>query len=82
MSKTAASASTGVLQFTFILSMLIDMNDKLENLKYLTPFKYYDAKGLMSGGGFQPIFLTLSLLTAAVLLTITYVFYSKRDMSI
>lgn len=80
--KAAASAAAGVILVTFILSMAVDMNDKLEPLKYVTPFKYYDAKNLMYGGTFEPVFLTISLITIAVLLGITYKFYTKRDMSI
>jgi ABC-2 type transport system permease protein len=80
--KTAASAATGVLLFTYILSVVIDINDKLENLKYLTPFKYFDAKTLMSGGGFKLVFATLSVAIIAALLCVTYVFYNKRDLNI
>ncbi|MGO4269064.1 hypothetical protein AB4Z22_04335 [Paenibacillus sp. TAF58] len=49
-SKKAASLSTGILRITFILSIAIDLNEKLESLKYLTPFKYYEAKNIMYGG--------------------------------
>ena len=59
--KTATSISTAVLLVTYILSIIIDMNSKLENLKYFTPFKYYEAKNLMYGGGFQWSFVILSI---------------------
>ena len=80
--KTATSISTAVLLITFILSIAIDINSKIENLKYLTPFKYYEAKNLMFGGGFQWSFVILSIIIISAMLRITYVFYKKRDMSI
>lgn len=81
--KTAASISTAVLLITFIMSIAIDINSKIENLKYLTPFKYYEAKDLMVGGvGFQWSFVIISIIIISATLRITYVFYKKRDMSI
>jgi ABC-2 type transport system permease protein len=80
--KTAASISTGILLITYILSIAIDMSSKLENLKYLTPFKYFEAKNLMYGGGFDVVFVILSVLIIAVLSTVTFVFYNKRDLNI
>jgi len=80
--KSATSISTAVLLITFILSIAVDMNSKLESLKYLTPFKYFDAKNLMYGGGFQLSFVILSILIISAMLSITYVFYGKRDLSI
>ena len=79
--KTATSLSTGILLVTFILSIAIDMNSRIEKLKYLTPFKYYDAKDLMSEG-FNPIYITISIVAMGVLLSGTYVLYIKRDLNV
>lgn len=76
----AASAATGIILVTYILSMGIDMNEKLEFLKYLTPFKYFEAKNLMGGGSFEPVFLILSIVLIGILLNVTYTFYKKRDL--
>ena len=80
-SKTAASLSTGILLITFILSVAINMNSKLENLKYFTPFKYFEANRLMSDG-FEAIYIILSISLIVVLTAITYIFYQKRDLNI
>ena len=80
--KTATSISTAVLLITYILSMAIDLSGKFENLKYLTPFKYYEAKNLINGGGFQLSFVVLSIIIISATISITYVFYKKRDLSI
>ncbi len=80
--KTATSISTAVLLITFILSIAIDINSKLESLKYLTPFKYFEAKNLMVGNGFQTGFIILSIIIISATISFTYMFYKKRDLSI
>ena len=80
--KTAPSVATGILLTAYLLSTVIDINIKLENLKYFTPFKYFEAKNLISNGGFEPVFVILSVLIIAVLLSVTYVFYRKRDLNV
>jgi ABC-2 type transport system permease protein len=80
-SKKAASLSAGVLLLTFILSVAIDLNEGIQNLKYLSPFKYFEAKNVMYGGGFEPVFVVISLLLIAAFTTVTYVYYKKRDLN-
>ncbi len=78
--KSAAALSTGILLISFMLSIAIDINERIENLKYITPFKYYEAKNLLFDGGFEAIYVILSALIIAVLFSVTYVFYKKRDL--
>lgn len=80
--KISASLSTGILLAAYVLSMGIDMNEKLDFLKYLTPFKYFEAKNLMGGGAFNMVFVALSILIMAALLYVTYVFYKKKDLNV
>lgn len=80
--KTAPAVATGILLAAYLLSMVIDINTKLESLKYITPFKYFEAKNLISSGGFEPVFVFLSISIIAVLLGVTYVFYRKRDLNV
>lgn len=80
--KIASPTTTGVMLVTYILSLAIDINSKLDNLKYFTPFKYFDAKNLLYGKGFEPIYIILSAVTIVVLFAVTYIFYEKRDLKI
>jgi ABC-2 type transport system permease protein len=80
--KKAVSLSTGILLITYILSIAIDLNEKIENLKYLTPFKYFEAKNVMYGGGFEVVFVILSVILIGVLTTLTFVYYNKRDLNV
>lgn len=80
--KIATSKATAILLGTFILSMYIDMNNKVEKLKYITPFKYFEAKNLVFGDGFNIVYVVLSLVITACLIGVTYKFYSKRDINV
>lgn len=81
-SKSASSLTMGILLATFILYNAIGLNSHLEGLKYLTPYKYFDAKNLNSSVGFEPIFMILSGSMIAILLIVTYIFYRKRDLEV
>jgi ABC-2 type transport system permease protein len=81
-SKSAASLATGVLLLTYVISVVIDLNENIEGLKYLTPFKYFEAKNVMFGGGFEFIFVLLSGVLIAALTLVTFLFYKKRDLNV
>ncbi|MGG3469209.1 ABC transporter permease subunit [Neobacillus pocheonensis] len=80
--KTAASIATGILLLTYLLSIAVDLNENIDGLKYLTPFKYFEAKNVMFGGGLDPVFVVISLILTALLTVVTYVFYKKRDLNV
>ncbi|RTR29101.1 ABC transporter permease [Robertmurraya yapensis] len=79
--KSAASLATGILLLTYILSVVIDLNEDIEGLKYLTPFKYFEAKNVMYGGGFEAVFVILSVVLIVGLSIVTYVFFRRRDLN-
>ena len=80
--KRAVSISTGILLITYILSIAIDLNENIEYMKYLSPFKYFEAKNVMFGGGLDPVFVVLSVVMIGVLTMGTFVFYNKRDLNL
>lgn len=80
--KRAASLSTGILLITFILSIAIDLNEKLESLKFFTPFKYFEAKNIMYGGDLDVKFVLITVTLIFSLLVMTFVFFQKRDLKI
>lgn len=77
----AAGIATGVMLVMYFLSVFIDLNDKLEPLKYLTPFKYFDAKNLLRGP-LEPVYLVLSAGLVIAFTAAAYVLYRKKDLSI
>ncbi|WP_342044996.1 ABC transporter permease subunit [Bacillus sp. OTU530] len=80
--KTAVSIGIFILLAMLILSLMIDINSKIEVLKYLTPFQYYTAKQILASRGLDSVFVTLSVVEIALLLLATYVSFNKRDMNV
>jgi ABC-2 type transport system permease protein len=79
--KAAGTRATSIMLLTFLLFYLINLNESLDPLKYLTPFKYFDAALLMKDG-LNPVFVGLSVLIVVVAIAGTYYFYSERDLSV
>jgi len=80
--KTAASVATGILLLTYLLSIIIDLNENLEPLKYFTPFKYFEAANVMFGNGIEPIYVVISIVLIVLLSVVTFVFFNKRDLNV
>ncbi|CAN7406498.1 ABC transporter permease subunit [Rossellomorea sp. LjRoot5] len=78
----SAAVATGVLLLTFILSFAIDLNGKIEALKYLTPFKYFEAESVMYGGGLGSAYVGISLALIVILSFATFLFFEKRDLKL
>ena len=80
--KSAPSISTSIMFLTFLVFYLVNLNDKLDVLKYLTPFKYFDAAVLMANGRLDPVYVVLSALIVGVAVFGAYHFYSGRDLTV
>ncbi|MDO8848808.1 MAG: ABC transporter permease subunit [Coriobacteriia bacterium] len=80
--KTAASRATSIMFGTFLLFYVVNLNADLDFLKYLTPFKYFEAGNLMTDGALDPVFVGLSVVIIVAAIVGTYRFYNARDLSI
>lgn len=78
----SANAATTVVMVTYLVSVSIDLSDKLEILKYFTPYKYFEARSIIHGGSPEPLFLHLSSALIIIFLAGTYLFFPKRDITI
>lgn len=79
--RSAATTATSIMLLTFVIYYLVNFNHKLDFLKYLTPFKYYDAAVLMKNG-LDPVFVGLSVVIVVLAVLGTYRFFGERDLSI
>lgn len=80
--KRAGSVAVGIILFTYFLSVAIEINDKLEFLKIITPFKLYDAGQFFIDGRLEWLSLLLTALFVIVSLIAAYRIYNKRDLMI
>ena len=79
-SKAAVPVSTSILVGTYIISVVVDINSKLEKIKYFTPFKYFDAKILIADGKLDTFYLGISIFIIIFLTAMSYLVYAKRDL--
>jgi ABC-2 type transport system permease protein len=78
--KSAGSVAASLMLLLYLLSLMVDFSDKLAFLQVVTPFKYFAAEKVLTGQGANPLFWLLSVVIVAVLLTVTYRSYMRRDM--
>ena len=67
---------------TYILSVIVGLSEKLEFLKYLTPFKYFEAQYLLIHKEFEVKYLIISAVIIAAGLSATFFFYPRRDLHV
>jgi ABC-2 type transport system permease protein len=80
--KRSGSTAVAIILTTYFLSTVIGLNEKLDFLKYFTPFKYFDAGELFRSGKLDGTYLLLSGILIVVCVVVAYVVYEKRDLYI
>jgi ABC-2 type transport system permease protein len=80
--KLSSSAAIGIILFTYILSVVSGMQSNLGFLKYVSPFKYFDAAALLRNGRMDGSYLLLAAAIIAVSVVAAYWTYNRRDLYI
>ena len=80
--RRASSVAIALLLGTYFLSIISGLHENLEFLKYLSPFKYFDAGMLLHESRIDMIFIWLSAAIVLVSLVGAHLTYSKRDLYI
>ncbi len=80
--KRAGAVVIAIILTAFYLSMISGLDERVDFLKYLTPFKYFDAATLLHQGGVDGVYWALSAGVILLSLAGAYVAYNRRDMAI
>jgi len=80
--KRSASTAVAIILATYFMSIISGMQEKLDFLKYFTPFKYFDAGELFRSGKMNGTYLLLTAAIIVVCVAAAYWFYNKRDLYI
>ena len=80
--KRSSSTAVAIILATYFMSIISSMQANLDSLKYLTPFRYFDAGVLLHEGRMDPGFVLLSAVIVAASMIGAYVTYSRRDLYI
>ena len=78
--KQSGSVAIWVLLGTYFLSVFVGLDQKLDWLKYLTPFKYFDGAQILRDSRLEIGFVLLSAALVAAFLGGAYATYAKRDL--
>ncbi|MFA5800934.1 MAG: ABC transporter permease subunit [Thermoleophilia bacterium] len=80
--KRVGMLSASVLLATYIISAFVDITDRFGFLKYMTPFKYFDAKIIFSEHSYNMAYIIITLSIVTILLALSRFAYKKRDFYI
>lgn len=80
--KRSGMFSGALLLATFIISAFVDITDKFNFLKYLSPFKYFDAKTVFINGKYNVYYIMVTFIFIVSFLVISQVAFRKRDINI
>jgi ABC-2 type transport system permease protein len=80
--RRAGSVAVTLLLGTFFLSVISTMNKDLDFLKYVSPFRYFDAGLMLREARLDPLFVGLALVIVVVSMAGAYVTYARRDLYI
>jgi len=80
--KRSGSTAVAIILVTYVISILPAMYEKLDFLKYFTPFKYYDAGELFRSGTLDGTYLLISAGIIIVCVAMAYWVYKRRDLYI
>lgn len=78
--RASMSISLGVVFGTYSLSVASALSEKLEVVKYLSPFKYMEAADIIINGRIDII--NIIIIATIILFTVggTYIFFHKKDI--
>ncbi len=80
--QLAGSLVIGVVLATYFISIISKMVETLAFLKYLTPFRYFDATDFFYAGRFEGLYLLLSFGIILISLAGAYLVYNRRDVMV
>ncbi|HHW48251.1 MAG TPA: ABC transporter permease subunit [Clostridiaceae bacterium] len=80
--KSIYPVAFGIVLGAFFINITAAISDKLENLKYLTPFKYINPSDIVSSGRIEGVYIIIMAAVTLVSVALTYVFYNRKDICV
>lgn len=78
--KYSGKIATSLLMILYFLSIIAALSDKLDFLKYVTPFKFFESSDLIASGSLNASSLIISCCIILFGFAGTFLFYPKRDL--
>lgn len=79
--RKSMTMGIGIVLGTYILQVVGMMSDKIEFIKYLSPFEYVSARDIVVDSSLNPINIGLLLIIVVVILIGLYDSYNKKELN-
>ncbi|WP_349407348.1 ABC transporter permease subunit [Pseudalkalibacillus sp. SCS-8] len=76
------SVTVGVVFITYFLQVISSVSEKLEGLKFLSPFVYVDAADIIIDERIKGVYLLIMLTIMILNITATFLIYRKKDIAV
>ncbi len=80
--RLSGTIAVALILVTYFFSIITVMQEKLDFLKYLTPFKYFDPAVFLNSHTLDGTYLAISAAIIVVCLVAAYLVYNRRDLYI
>lgn len=80
--KKSGNISLTILFVTYIISVLIGLTDKIDFLKYITPFEYFKSSYILENLELKLVYIVISFIIISISMIGTFKVYPKRDLYI
>lgn len=81
-SKKAISGALGLVLGSYLLFVMSVLSDKIEFIKYISPFEYTSSKYILSEGHLQYSYLAVMIMIICITITMSYKIYNKKDITV
>ena len=81
-SRRSIGVGAGICIFQYVLQMLANTGDKLENIKYLTFFTLFNSDGIVMGELFSIVGLIVLLVCAVILFGVSIAIFNRKNLHI
>ncbi len=78
--KMSSGIGLGILFALYVLSVLVALSEKIDFLKYVTPFKYFEASILLQNDSIEGKYLIISFAWIVLFMFLTFKIYNNRDL--
>jgi ABC-2 type transport system permease protein len=80
--RLSGTLTVAIILVTYFFSIVTVMQKNLDFLKYLTPFKYFDAASYVTSHQLQGTYLAITAGIVVVCMVVAYLVYNRRDLYI
>ena len=81
-SRQILSVSLGLVLTMYFFSIIANISDKLEFLKYFTPFEYISAADILKNESLSGLYMSILVIVNILAISFTYVIYEKKDITV